>query len=438
MRKSSNIREYSLVFLVESYAHLVRYCDQFFGGITILTLLLAIQGWRTGLVPISGLASLTTFMVANILISQIVVRFRGLFRVRVELARIFILNGVLCPITLINLGNRMLVWWPGYLIVTLGTAIVMGSVFPRFSWKSVLGVFFWPVNFWVVGWYGFTHPDRWDLILQAVTILMTGLIFLRFAEAFIEKALAEHRLFEDASDHLEEAQAKLIEAGKLAALGQMAAGIAHEINSPLAVLKLYLMQLQRSAKTGQLNADLLMEKTALTCAVVDRISGIISGLRAYSREGEQDPMQQQAVGKIIHDTLVFSEERFRTGNVSLEICPAGMKLICQCRPVQISQVLLNLLNNAYEAVCTSEKRWVRIAAREAGPLIEISVQDSGPGIPPELRAKIFEPFFSTKSNQEGIGMGLSISKRIVESHGGTLSLETDASYTKFLIGLPLG
>jgi C4-dicarboxylate-specific signal transduction histidine kinase len=108
----------------------------------------------------------------------------------------------------------------------------------------------------------------------------------------------------------------------------------------------------------------------------------------------------------------------------------------ECHPSQISQVLLNLLNNAYDAALAQPDRWIELDARDQGSLVEISVTDSGPGIPRELARKIMDPFFTTKPPGKGTGLGLSISSNIMTDHGGSLSLDQNSPHTRFVMSLP--
>jgi signal transduction histidine kinase len=116
--------------------------------------------------------------------------------------------------------------------------------------------------------------------------------------------------------------------------------------------------------------------------------------------------------------------------------PISPDLYVECRSVQISQILLNLVSNAHDAALGQPTRWVRISAEVAPAEVSIKVTDSGPGIPPELRPRIMEPFFTTKEFGKGTGLGLSVSKGIAEAHGGRLSYDPSARHTCFVLTLP--
>jgi signal transduction histidine kinase len=133
--------------------------------------------------------------------------------------------------------------------------------------------------------------------------------------------------------------------------------------------------------------------------------------------------------------LSLCAEKFRTSGVDLIVEPIP-DLTLHCRPVQISQVLLNLLTNAFQAASRQEQNWIKVAVREAGKSVYISVTDSGRGISDEVRSRMFEPFFTTKEVGQGTGLGLSTSRSIVHAHNGDLVYDTDAGHTRFSIRLP--
>ena len=147
-----------------------------------------------------------------------------------------------------------------------------------------------------------------------------------------------------------------------------------------------------------------------------------------------------SVRQIIEDTVALCGDRFRVHDVELRIEACDPKLDVDCREVQIVQVLVNLLNNAFDAVQNLKERWVQISVVSVvamqGEVIEFSVLDSGPGIPEEVRAKIMQPFYSTKAAGKGTGLGLSIASSILLTHTGTLTLDDQTRKTRFVIRLP--
>lgn len=234
------------------------------------------------------------------------------------------------------------------------------------------------------------------------------------------------------------AEAMMIQSSKMASLGEMSAGVSHEINNPLAIIQgsafraienLNEITQKRDDVEGDLN------RIIQNC---DRIARIVRGLRAFSRSAEHEPFIPTPIASVIEDVLNLAHERFKSQNIDLNIKLDGASII-DCRPVQLGQVLMNLLNNAYDAVSElkDRPRAVWVEARTIGENIEIAVEDSGHGIPPAVQNRILEPFFTTKDVGKGTGLGLSISKGIVDSHNGHLWLDTKSKRTRFVIQLPI-
>jgi len=170
----------------------------------------------------------------------------------------------------------------------------------------------------------------------------------------------------------------------------------------------------------------------------NRIARIVKSLRRIAREGSQDEFCTTQVGRIVEETLEMCRERFRSRSVKLIIPEIDPTLKVVCREVQIAQVLLNLLHNAFDAVADKPgERWVRLDVAVRENALQFSVTDSGPGVPAPLRTRIMEPFFTTKDVGKGTGLGLSLSATIAEEHGGKLELTDEAGHTCFCLTLPI-
>jgi signal transduction histidine kinase len=242
---------------------------------------------------------------------------------------------------------------------------------------------------------------------------------------------------QDVTDRLK-IQSQLVQSSKMASLGEMASGIAHEINNPLTIIKLAATQLQKNVETdpnaspSSINCILKIDST------VDRISKIIQGLRAFSRDGKDDKFEKVILGELVEDILSFCSERLKHHSIKLIKENISSEMIFEARQIEISQVILNLLNNAFDANDTESisDKWIKISAADSKDFLDIRITDSGKGIAPELQAKIFQPFFTSKEIGKGTGLGLSLSMTIVKNHNGDLFLDTANKNTSFVVRLP--
>jgi C4-dicarboxylate-specific signal transduction histidine kinase len=230
-------------------------------------------------------------------------------------------------------------------------------------------------------------------------------------------------------------QVQVMNTAKMAALGEMAGGVAHEINTPLAVVTLHAQQLRDVAGTidpATLDTRLAtIERTSL------RIAKIVRGLLAFARDADADPPARVSVKSVLDDTLELCRERFVNHAVELIVDDVPAELMMTCRATQISQALLNLLSNAFDAVVDRSPRWVRVTVEDMGAEgVEIAVTDSGTGMSKEMRSRIFQPFVTTKAVGKGVGLGLSISAALIEGHGGSLSIDPGSKHTRFVVHLP--
>ena len=164
----------------------------------------------------------------------------------------------------------------------------------------------------------------------------------------------------------------------------------------------------------------------------------MSGLRFFAGDGQKTLPQKIKLSSLILETLSLCRERFTNQGVQLDLVAEDTyeAIEIECRSVEISQVLLNILNNAYYAIENNKDKWIRINVSETEDQVEISITDSGEGISKEIQEKIMQPFFTTKEIGKGTGLGLSISKGIIDQHNGKLYLDTASANTRFVLCLP--
>ncbi len=238
---------------------------------------------------------------------------------------------------------------------------------------------------------------------------------------------------------IEAGKEQMVASARLSALGMMAGGIAHEINNPLSIIHALASDLvETEEERGAAPPGMVLRNSIRIRETADRIARIVKSLRLISREGSRDAFRPVPISKILEETLEICRERFRAHSVKLVVPTVNPELTVTGREVQLAQILLNLLQNAFDAVTGQPgQRWVRVDVASREDSVTISVTDSGPGIAPELRSRIMEPFFTTKAVGQGTGLGLSLSKTIAEEHGGKLTYGEDRGHTRFSLELPL-
>ena len=232
--------------------------------------------------------------------------------------------------------------------------------------------------------------------------------------------------------------AKSQHSSRLASLGEMAGGIAHEVNNPLAIINGHLTGIKRDLSSGsEIDREKNIQRTDKAMKAIERISSIVKGLKNFSQQRDSDPLLPASMKTIISETLDFCAERVRSNGIELRI-DSEFDYEVSCRSIQISQVLINLINNANDAIkdYPENEKWIQVKLTQRGNSVYIFVSNGGPSIPQHVREKLFQPFFTTKAVGSGTGLGLSISKGIMNQHNGDLWLETDTPYTTFVISLP--
>ncbi len=237
-------------------------------------------------------------------------------------------------------------------------------------------------------------------------------------------------------DLVREQQAKVILNSKMASLGEMAAGIAHEINNPLQVISGKANLLQRACDRGLMDAEQFKTSLQKIESTANRIAKIVKGLRTFSRDADADPMQLTSVKQIVEEVFDLSKERLRNNDIEIRL-EVEDEIEIECRATQIEQVILNLVNNAYDAVLHYTDRWIEVRTKKTEDRVQISVTDSGRGINAEIVDKMMQPFFTTKEIGKGTGLGLSISQGIAANHSGRLFYETKNGHTSFVVDLPI-
>ena len=230
---------------------------------------------------------------------------------------------------------------------------------------------------------------------------------------------------------------KLVTSSKISAIGEMAAAITHEINNPLGIILGRVEMLKSMLNEDQFDKSEFLRITNTIESTGYRIEKIIRSMRAMShQQSDREPFERVMISEIIEDALNWCQSRFLENGVKIIKPEKINKTRVECRSYQVVQVLVNLLNNSFDAIHDRDEKWVSLELSEDEDFVTLAVADSGQGIPPHIQSKIFDPFFSTKKVQFGTGLGLSISKRLLLQNGGDLSYDSKSMNTRFLMFLP--
>lgn len=349
---------------------------------------------------------------------------------------------------LFGLAN-WLTWYPSYgfaLSMLIITAYAMASTF-------TLSLYAYLINPFVVALIGpqvaiglwrhfaFSEPLGIPVTIYAVLLMFFVISVARdYRQRFKEKVTADIQLQKSQVDLIETQkkllmqQAAIEQSNRLASVGEMAAGFAHEVNNPLAIISVSLSLLKTFAgESPEANAHIERCNRA-----VDRITKIVKGLRNLSRPDLSESKTAQNVQGLVEEVLSFCQAKLSSAGIHLRT-QLQADLLVPCRPVQISQILLNLINNACDAMeelPPHVTRSIELRTYAKDRMVYITVSNAGPALTADVREKIFMPFFTTKEVGKGTGLGLPLSRSMAQSHGGDLYLDASASTPTFVLRLP--
>lgn len=243
----------------------------------------------------------------------------------------------------------------------------------------------------------------------------------------LQAEIIRHR---ETDARLQVVQQDLVQANRLAILGQVAAGVAHEINQPVATIRAYADNSKVYLERQQITP--VLENLELIAGLTERIGTITEDLKALARRGRA-VAEPVGVGEVIDGALMLLRSRFTGRLEMLNIAPVSGSLQVMGSRLRLEQVFINLFQNALEAVEARDGGRVDVVVTATGEDIAISVADNGPGIAPDILEALFEPFNSSK--EKGLGLGLVISKDIVSDYGGSIEVESGPAGTRFIVHL---
>jgi C4-dicarboxylate-specific signal transduction histidine kinase len=271
---------------------------------------------------------------------------------------------------------------------------------------------------------------------RAIRLQLAGKEALARANIELEHQVAQRtQALVDTNQRLRDTQDELVHSAKLAAIGQLAAGVTHELNQPLAAIR-----------TLSENAEVLIERSQTDVArvnmrgiidLVDRLNGITGQLKQFARKSSIN-LQRVPIDRSVQNSMQIIEHRIRKAKALIDVCVADENLSVYADAQRLEQVLINLLSNAIDATAEVSSPVVRIAVSRSGDVVLVSVRDNGVGLSEEVISHLFEPFFTTKEAGAGLGLGLAISTGIINEFGGTLTASREMKCgAEFSIRLPL-
>jgi len=271
--------------------------------------------------------------------------------------------------------------------------------------------------------------DRRRGLLHALSVQQ------RARQTLEDSAIELERQVEKRTADLTRTQNELVQAGKMAALGQMSVGINHELNQPLTAIRSYASNAEKLLDHGRMEDA--RENMSLISKLSERMGDIILRLKIFARESS-DERSPQILQTVINDTMRIVEPRLKKDHVELDIDVPTKDITVLVNDVRLEQVLVNLINNAMDAFEDGGDRRIQLTAISDGQDAIVQVRDSGSGIPDDVITHLFEPFFTTKEVGIGLGLGLSISYGIIQEFGGELSARNlDGGGAAFAFNIPL-
>lgn len=297
------------------------------------------------------------------------------------------------------------------------------------------------------------HNGKWLLVVRqgvreemrglfsaryaGIGIILSGIVGIVLMTVFTTR-MTINRL-KEADMKAAELNAQLMQSDKLAALGKMAAGVAHEINNPLQVIIQQIGWMEDLLEEEELKQSENIEEFGKAIRKiedhVERARKVVHGMLGYARKMEPH-LEDVDVNAVIRQTIDLLGNYARINNITIKTELSTDLPIIAADGSQLQQVFMNLVSNAIDAI--GKNGTIEIKSRKSGSEIHIEVSDSGPGIPEEMQKRIFDPFFTTKQTGKGVGLGLWITHNIVEKMGGSISVKSRVGQgTTFTVQIPV-
>jgi signal transduction histidine kinase len=342
---------------------------------------------------------------------------------------------------------------PHFIVVTTLLAGLIGASIVSLSFFAVLFVPFQSVlllpQIGIILYYYFS-PEHLNFLPLIILYLMYYFYQLRQFRSYkkdliqlftyqIELERKNQELIDNKNIIMDQT-VKLIHTSRLAVLGEMSTGIAHEINNPLTIISASVQVLSRLGTNDKLDVGQVIKYSQKIYRSVERISKIVKGLKHFATQSDRIPKESVYIQDILDETTQFCSEHLEGLGITLKVEEVP-PLQIHCRSIQISQVLINLLKNASDALVKEtqeQEKWIAINFKQDAEFFYVHISNGGEKIPQVIAEKIFHPFFTTKEKEKGTGLGLSISHTIMKDHGGDLYYDlSNDFFTTFVIKHPV-
>jgi C4-dicarboxylate-specific signal transduction histidine kinase len=228
-----------------------------------------------------------------------------------------------------------------------------------------------------------------------------------------------------------------VQASRLSAVGEMAGGVGHEINNPLGILVGLSNSLSRHASRDKLTNEVAVDISAKIKLTVERIHRVVNGLLNISRKDNKGELTDTKLADVVLTVLDLCGEKIKMNGILMDVDNIDQNHIVKCDSIQISQVILNIKNNAVDALEEQGDPSIKIESIKSNNLVSLEISNNGPEISSDNKLLVMTPFFTTKLSTKGTGLGLSVSKKIMESHNGQLGLRSKAAETAFILEFPV-
>jgi C4-dicarboxylate-specific signal transduction histidine kinase len=272
------------------------------------------------------------------------------------------------------------------------------------------------------------HINYMVMMLNIVSLSALTFFIFFFSFVFIKIRSLQRKSDEEKQNRIHMTRIQEIQ--------EMSGTIAHEINNPLAVIMGSASAIKKVLTRNPIMKERALKKADLIVDTVNRISSIIQSMKNLSHKSETKTWDSFFLSDTLNDVINLSKDRFKHNQIKIMI-EGNPKVPLFGQRNQIGQVILNLLNNSYDAIKNEKEKWIRIEIKQHKDIVEILVIDSGPKLSDEVIDKLMMPFFTTKELGKGTGIGLSISKTILKDHRGELSFLREEKHTTFRISLPV-